>query len=162
MKVDAFFISELEKTLDNIDKGSLPPNDKLGKIGEKFVKEGIKYYFWEKGFCVGKVGNATFNIGGPYKPVAGGMGGIDFRLEFRYNGLPYDCYIEVKNWKHYSKLSPKTITTEILDRFIKNASQSGCNWILVMNKRNIPLMKQNLYFLLLILQIINLKILPID
>ena len=83
MKVDAFFINELEKTLDKIDKGSLPPNDKLGKIGEKFVKEGIKYYFWEKGFCVGKVGNETFNIGGPYKPVAGGMGGIDFRLEFR-------------------------------------------------------------------------------
>jgi hypothetical protein len=141
MKVDAFFISELEKKLLKIDNGSLPRNDKLGKIGEKFVKEGIKYYFWEKGFCVGKVGNETFNIGGPYKPVAGGMGGIDFRLEFRYNGTSFDCYIEVKNWSP-QKISKKKFDTEIKGRFTKNAPQSGCKWIITMNKRNVPLIQK--------------------
>jgi len=142
MNVDAVFIGELENHLLKIDNSSLPSNDKLGRIGEKFVKEGIKYYFWEKGFCVNKTGNDTFNIGGPFKPSSGGMGGIDFRLEFRYNGIPYDCYIEVKNWKHYTKLSPAMFNTEILGRFTKNASQSVCIWIVIMNKRNAPLIQQ--------------------
>jgi hypothetical protein len=142
MNVDAVFIGELENHLLKIDSSSLPSNDKLGRIGEKFVKEGIKYYFWEKGFCVNKTGNDTFNIGGPFKPSSGGMGGIDFRLEFRYNGIPYDCYIEVKNWKHYTKLSPAMFNTEILGRFTKNASQSVCIWIVIMNKRNAPLIQQ--------------------
>ncbi len=142
MNVDAIFIGELENLLKKIDSSSLPSKDKLGKIGEKFVKEGIKYYFWEKGFSVNKTGNDTFNIGGPYKPSSGGMGGIDFRLEFRYNGRPYDCYIEVKNWKHYTKITPTMITTEILGRFTKNAIQSGCVWILIMNKRNVALIQQ--------------------
>jgi hypothetical protein len=142
MNVDAFFINELEKKLMKIDNGSLPRNDKLGKIGEKFVKEGIKYYFWEKGFCVDKVGNDTFNIGGPYKPIKGGMGGIDFRLEFRYNQTSYDCYIEVKNWKHYTFISPSNFKTGILDRFTKNTNPIGCTKIVIMNQRNAPLIQQ--------------------
>lgn len=143
MQVDTFFISELEKNLLKIHNRNSSLKDRLGKIGEKFVKEGIKYYFWEKGLCVNTTGNDTFNIGGPFKPLAGGMGGIDFRLEFRYNGKSYDCYIEVKNWKHYTKLSPMTITTEILDRFTKNASRVGCRWIVIMNKRNVSLILQD-------------------
>ncbi len=142
MKVDAFFINELEKKLDAIDKSSLPQNDKSGKIGEKFVKEGIKYYFWEKGFCVHTIGNETFNIGGPFKPIQGGMGGIDFRLEFRYSGTSYDCYIEVKNWKHYTNIPPTMFNTEILYRFTKNAVPSGCVRIVVMNQRNSQLIQQ--------------------
>lgn len=156
MKVDSFFINELDNKLWNIFKTNLPLKDRLGKIGEKFVKEGIKYYFWKKGIAVNKTGNETFNIGGPYKPIPGGMGGIDFRLEFRYNNLPYDCYLEVKNWMHLKKGISQTIyDTEILDRFTKNANQPGSLWIVVINKRNVHFIRQRC-------KQKNIKIVPLE
>lgn len=156
MKVDTFFIRELEIKLLSIYHTNLPLPDRYGKIGEKFVKEGIKYYFWKKGFCVNKTGNETFNIGGPYKPVTGGMGGIDFRLEFRYNNISYDCYVEVKNWMHLKKgIPPAMFNTQILTRFTKNASQSGSISIVIMNKRNVHFIRQNC-------KQNNIKIVPLE
>jgi hypothetical protein len=140
--IDSKSIKELEKKLLKIDNSSLQQNNKLGKIGEKLVKNGIKYYLWGKGFKVRKTGNRTFTIKSQYKAGKGGVGGIDFRLEIRLYGKTYDCYVEVKNWKKY-KFIPKTMfDTEILGRFTKNANQKGCIWIVVMNKRNVHLIQK--------------------
>jgi len=143
LNVDRIFISELKKKLVKIDNKNLPQNDKDGKIGEKFVKEGIKYYLWEKNFKVRKKGNRVFSIKGHNKS---GPGGIDFHLKIRYSGKLHDCYVEVKNWKVYQFIPQKMFNTEMLDRFTKNANKPGVIWILIMNKANIGLINSRCWF----------------
>jgi hypothetical protein len=142
VSVDAYYITGLENELVNIDNSSLPSKDKLGKIGERFVKYGLKYYLWNKGFKVRSRGERTFKIEGQYRVTRSGVGGIDFRLQFVHSNKKYDCYVEVKNWAHYKRISNAMFNTEILSRFTNNASQSGCIWIVTMNKRNIPFIRQ--------------------
>ena len=85
MKVDTIFLNDLLARLVSIDnKQYRNQKDKDGDIGERFVKDCIKYYMWSKGFRLRKTGNRTFNIEGQYKVDKSGYGGIDFRLHFIY------------------------------------------------------------------------------
>ena len=155
VSVDAYYITKLELDLKNINSGSLPLNIKLGKIGERFTKYGLRYYLWERGFKVRNQGERTFKIDPQYRASTRGIGGIDFRLEFIYQRKKYDCYIESKNWGAYQKISKKTFDEEILDRFTKNANAPGCIWIVTMNKRNLHLINQRC-------QQNNIHILPLE
>ena len=113
--VDAYYISELEKELLNIYNKNLSINDILGEIGERFVKDGIKYYFFSKGFKVRKTGERTFKISGQYKVRKSGVGGIDFRLQYIHRGKRYDCYVEVMTREGFENeiLPPAGIEVEI-------------------------------------------------
>lgn len=134
MKVDPHFLNELLSKLIKIDNTNYSnPKDKDGDIGERFVKDSIKFYMWNKGFKLRDKGNRTFKIEEPPKK---GKLGADFPFSFIHNSKIYDCYIEVKNWK-VLPITPKTFQDEILDRFIKKAKQIGCRWIVTMNKGNI-------------------------
>ena len=95
VNVDAYYITDLENELVKIDNSNLPQKGKLGKIGERFVKYGLRYYLWSKGFKVRVRGERTFKIEGQYKASGSGMGGIDFRLQIEYNNTKYDCYVIV-------------------------------------------------------------------
>lgn len=134
MKVDPASLNDLLNKLVIINNKHYPnPKKKEGDIGERFVKESIKYYMWEKGFKLRSTGNRTFKIRGQYKAGKGGMGGIDFRFGFVHNNRRYDCYVETKNWNVYS-IAPTTFQTEILDRYYNNANQPGCIWVLTINQ----------------------------
>jgi hypothetical protein len=138
MKVEANYPSDLLSKLITINQKYYPnPRKKDGDIGERFVKDCVKYYMWNKGFKLRHSGNRTFKIEAQYRAGRRGMGGIDFRFGFVYNNLPYDCYVETKNWGVYS-IAPSTFQTEILDRYTKNASQAGCIWVLTINRGQIP------------------------
>jgi len=137
MKVEINYFNDLLNKLIRIDQTYYPnPKKKDGDIGERFVKDCVKYYMWNKGFKLRSSGNRTFKIEGQYKAGKGGMGGIDFRFGFVYNNRPYDCYVETKNWGVYP-ITPTIFQTEILDRFTKNSSQLGYIWILTINKGQI-------------------------
>lgn len=139
MKVhNSYLIDSLNKLIAIDNKNYLNTNDKDGDIGERFVKDSIKYYMWEKGFKVRSTGNRTFYIEEQYgSDKKRGNEGIDFRFGFVHNMRRYDCYIESKNWNVYP-ITPSIFKKEILDRFTMNANQLGCVWILTMNKKNIP------------------------
>lgn len=147
VKIDSEFIKELKKKLLEIDNSSLNRNNKLGKIGETFVKDGIKRTLWDKGFCVGIIGNNKFSIKEQYKVGEKGTGGIDFYLKFRVNGVKYKCFIEVKNWMKMRYITPDTFKEHILNRFEKHDKKNKRYRIVVINKRNIHLIsmecKQN-------------------
>jgi len=139
---DAYVDDLLKKLIDINNRHYNNQKDKDGDIGERFVKDCIKYYMWEKDFRLGESGNRIFSIKGQYKVEKSGYGGIDFRFRFVHNNRRYDCYVESKNWKKYKKIHYSTFTDEILDRFTKNTTQQRCKWIVTMNKSNIPLIEQ--------------------
>jgi len=120
VKIDNGFINELEKKLLKIDNSSLGDKNKKGKIGETFVKDGIKLTLWDKGFSVGRIGNNKFSIKEQYKAGREGMGGIDFYIKFRTNGIKYRCFVEVKNWMKMRYVTPDTFKEHILNRFEKH------------------------------------------
>jgi hypothetical protein len=137
VNVDAIYLNELLAKLIKINQTYYPnPKKKDGDIGERFVKDCVKYYMWRKGFKLRHSGNRTFKIEGQYRAGRGGMGGIDFRFGFEYNNRPFDCYVETKNWGVYS-ISPTDFQTEILNRFTRNANQPGCIWVLTINRGQI-------------------------
>ncbi len=156
MKIDQSYVDDLLNKLKAID-GKIYSNqkDKDGDIGERFVKDCIKYYMWEKDFRLYKSGNRTFTIEGHYKADKSGYGGIDFRFKFVHNKKSYDCYIESKNWDKYKQISPNTFKSEILDRFMKYANNPNCIRVVTMNKDNIPLIRSRCLNN-------NIHILPID
>lgn len=141
VKVDASFIKKLEEKLLKINNSNIGAVNIKGDIGEAFVKDGIKYCLWEKKLNVGKIGNNKFSIKEHYKSDKRGIGGIDFYLKFKVNGIRYSCFIEVKNWKKYTYITPKTFNEHILDRFTKHDSKKRHHRIVVMNKRNIRLIQ---------------------
>jgi len=156
MKVEKIYLDELLKKLKKIDKtyyGKV--TEKEGDIGERFVKDSIKYYLWEKGFKLHNSGNRIYDIeeqvGSDKKR---GKRGIDFRFSFKYNKIQHDCYVESKNWKK-RKIPPAMFQDEILDRFTKYANQPNVIWIVTMNKANISQISQNC-------NNHNIHILPID
>lgn len=138
MKVEVTYLNELLDKLITIDITHYSNiKEKEGDIGERFVKDCIKYYFWEKGFKLYSSGNRIFDIEeqiGSNKKK--GNRGIDFRFSFVHNNKQYDCYVESKNWKK-RKIPPAMFQDEILDRFINYANQPNVIWILTMNKGNI-------------------------
>ena len=104
MELDQVYVNDLLDKLKAIDsKNYSNQRDKDGDIGERFVKDSIKYYMREKDFKLRKSGNRTFTIEGQYKVGKSGYGGIDFRFRFVHNNKRYDCYVESKNWKKYKK-----------------------------------------------------------
>ena len=129
------FITILDRKLTKIDNSNLSYNDKTGYIGEAFIKDGIKYFLWERGFKVGKTGFKTFTIYGYNRYTRKHKGGVDFKLKIRYDKL-YNFYIESKNWKKYRYITYQMFKDEILDRFTQNASQKGWIRVVTMNKRN--------------------------
>ena len=156
MKLHQSYVDDLLGKLKAIDsKAYQNPNDKDGDIGERFVKDCIKYYMWEKDFRLYKSGNRTFTIEGGYKANKSGYGGIDFKFKFVHNGKLYDCYIESKNWDKYNQISPNTFKSEILDRFTNYANSPSCIRAVTMNKANIPLIQSRCLNN-------NIHILPID
>jgi hypothetical protein len=133
MKVDAIYLNDLLTKLITINNTHYPnPKKKDGDIGERFVKDCIKYYMWRKGFKLRHSGDRTFKIEGQYRAGRGGMGGIDFRFGFVYNNSPFDCFIEMKNWNVY-QISPTDFQREILNRFTQNTNATGCYWVLTIN-----------------------------
>jgi hypothetical protein len=143
MKVDTTYLNNLLNKLIKIDQKHYPnARKKDGDIGERFVKDSIKFYMWEKGFKLRDSGNRTFNMDEQVKANQRGMGGVDFQFDFEHNNKKYDCYIESKNWKKYQFIPNSMFNKEILDRFTKNANQPGCIWVVTMNKDNIPLISQ--------------------
>lgn len=143
VKVDSELISKLEKKLLEIDNSSLDDKNKLGKIGEAFVKDGIKITLWNKKLDIGRIGNDKFSIKEQYKADGKGMGGIDFYIKFRFNGVKYRCFVEVKNWMKMRYITPDTFKKHILDRFEKLDRRNKKHRIVVMNKRNIHLINKN-------------------
>jgi hypothetical protein len=153
MKVDTVTLNDLLTKLTNIDNTPyLNPLDKDGDIGERFVKDNIKYYMSKKGFKLRPSGNRTYYI---EKPPKKGKVGADFPFCFTHNNSLYNCYIESKNWKVYQFIPQKMFQNEILDRFILKANQHGSIWILTINQANIHLISQRC-------QQHNIFIVPID
>jgi hypothetical protein len=150
-KVDTYYITDLEYELIKIDNSSLGPKFKDGALGEKFVKYGLRYYFWSKGFKVRSKGERTFR----YKDNSKSLGGIDLRFWFNYNNNLFENYIEVKNWADHYSIPYSDFKSEILDRFTRNANQPGINWIVTMNVNNIKKISKNC-------QKYNIHIIPID
>ena len=156
MQVENTYLNELLNKLITIDQTPYGlVTEKEGDIGERFVKDSIKYYFWEKGFKLHNLGNRIFDIEeqiGSNKKR--GKRGIDFRFSFAYNGQKHDCYVESKNWD-IQKITNGTFNKEILDRFTNYANQQNVIWILTMNKANIAKIRHNC-------NTHNIHILPID
>mgnify|MGYP006282993175 CR=1 FL=1 len=156
MQVENTYLNELLNKLITIDQTYYGlQTEKEGDIGERFVKDSIKYYFWEKGFKLHNSGNRIFDIeeqiGSDKKR---GKRGIDFRFSFAYGKIQHDCYVESKNWKK-RKITNKMFKTEILDRFTNYANQPNVIWIVTMNKANKSEITQNC-------KNNNIHILPID
>ena len=134
MNVNAIYLKDVLNKLIKIDNTYYPNlRKKDGDIGERFVKDSIKYYMWEKGFKLRKSGNSSFKIKGQYKSGKGGMGGIDFWFVFVHNNKQYDCYVEVKNWNIFV-LTPTMFQEEVLNRFLMNVNQPGNIKILTVNR----------------------------
>ena len=156
MQVENTYLKELLKKLTNIDQTVYGNQlDKDGDIGERFVKDCIKYYFWEKGFKLNDSGNMIYDIEeqvGSNKKR--GKRGIDFRFNFKYNIIQHDCFAEAKNWKK-QKVSDKKFKSQILDRFINYAKNPNGIRIVTMNKANISEITNNCW-------IYGIHILPID
>lgn len=143
MKVDPAFIEKLEEQLNEIDRNIQPRDEKLGEIGEAFVKECMKYYLWERDYRLRLVGNRTFTIRTHFKKKEeDGIRGIDLYLKIRVNGWVYKCFIEVKNWAHYP-ISDNLFNDSILDRFKKHDRKNRRYRILIMNKRNVNDIENN-------------------
>jgi len=153
MKVDTVTLNDLLTKLTNIDNRTYTnPLEKNGDMGERFVKDCIKYYMSKKGFKLRPSGDRTYYI---EKPPKRGKPGADFPFCFTYNSSLYNCYIESKNWKVYQFIPQNMFQNEILDRFILKANQHGSIWILTMNQANIHLISQRC-------QQHNIFIIPID
>lgn len=153
MKVDAITLKDLLTKLIKLDNTTYTNSlDKDGDIGERFVKDSIKYYMSQKGFKLRPSGNRTYYI---EKPPKKGKQGADFPFCFIHNYCVYSCYIESKNWKVYQFIPQKMFQKEILDRFIKKANQHGSIWIVTMNHANIHLISQRC-------QQHNIFIIPLD
>lgn len=141
VKVDASYIKILENKLRKINNTIYQnPKKKAGDLGEAFVKDGIKYFLWDKGFKVGKTGYKTFTLYGFNRITKKFIGGVDFKLKINYN-TKYDFYIEAKNWNSHYKITNEMFNEGILDRFTKNANQPGWIWVVTMNKKNIHKIK---------------------
>ena len=125
--------------MEDINNEADARNDKLGKIGEKFVREGIELSLWESGynFDPNLNGNYTFDILPYFGANENNVGGIDFYLRIKDGNIVYHFLIEVKNWAHYKNISDDIFKDEILDRFKKQDSSHDKFWILTMNKRNV-------------------------
>lgn len=156
MKVEKTYLNVLLQkllTIDNTHYKNIRKKD--GKIGERFVKDSIKYYFWEKSFKLQDSGNRIFDIEGQFgSDRISGDRGIDFRFAFMYNYKQYNCFVEVKNWK-IQKISKQEFNSEILDRFINYANLPNVIWILTMHKGNISKITKGC-------QKHNIHILPMD
>lgn len=140
MKVDAVILNNLLNKLIAINNTYYAnPSDKDGDIGERFVKDSIKYYMYKKGFKLCSSGDRTYTI---WKPPKKGQSGADFPFSFTHNSTVCNCYIESKNWGVYKFIPPSRFNKEILNRFILKANQHGCYWIVTMNQANIPLIIQ--------------------
>lgn len=108
----------------------------LGDSGETLVEYGLKWFFWNKDFRLGKFRNQTFNLIRHYKAdKETGTGGIDFYLKFRTHWKTYRCFIEVKNWDDFVTgkgiVSNDRFKNQILNRFTDYDKHKLRHWILV-------------------------------
>ena len=110
---------------DEISKINYVKSDRsnyLGDVGELLVEYGIKWFFWNKGYRIGRFWNYTFKVIPHFKAnKVTKKGGIDFYLKFRFGWRTYRLFIEVKNWDDFVKtsgvVSNHRFKTEILDRY---------------------------------------------
>lgn len=74
-------------------------NVNLGDMAETLIEYGVKWFFWEKDFRIGRFRNKTFSLRKHYgADKTTGTGDIDFYLKFRISWRTYCIFIEVKNW----------------------------------------------------------------
>ena len=112
---------------DEIEKIKYDKNNRsnyLGDVGELLVEYGIKWYFWNRGFKIGRFWNYTFRVISQYKAdKTTRKGGIDFYIKFRYGWRTYRLFIEVKNWDDFVTgkgiISDGRFKSQILDRYTK-------------------------------------------
>ena len=146
-EIDAV-IRVVNRQLIKIYNSNQPLKQRLGDMGEVFVKYAIKQCLFDQGFRVGKRGSKTFTIYTHYKAKKKkrkkkDKRGVDFYLKFRDDtGKTYRCFIEVKNWKHYTKgIPPYMFNESILNRFVWYDIWVRRFWIVTMNKRNTKYIK---------------------
>lgn len=137
-EIDAV-IQVLNNKLALINNTNLSIQSRIGDMGECFAKEGVKQSFFDRGHILYYYGIRTFRVYKQINPTNKGRGGIDFNVDFTdSNGKNYECFTEVKNWKHYPKgIPPSMYQSEIKDRFANNDPNKNRYWILFMNKSNI-------------------------
>lgn len=119
----------------------------LGDMGEAIIEYGLKWFFWQKNFKLGKFKNNTFSLIRHYKAdKISGTGGIDFYLKFRMNWRTYRIFIEVKNWDDWLKypdphVSDERYNGQILSRFTDYDKMNLCHRVLVIQKGYISNLK---------------------
>jgi hypothetical protein len=70
------------------------------------------------------------------------QGGADFYLRVNYGGEIYRLLIEVKSWKKLAYCTDKMFRGKILDRYTSVDPEHLYCWVLAINKRNIPVLKE--------------------
>lgn len=133
------WVNEFLKYMQDINNEQNTRNNKLGKIGEEFVEEGIKLSLWEMGYNLDPNlnGNHTFDILPYFGANDNNVGGIDFYLRVTDDMRTHHFLVEVKNWAHYKNISDDIFKEEISNRFKKQDPNHDKFWILTMNKRNV-------------------------
>lgn len=131
------FLEEIER-VNNEDNTR---NNKLGKIGERFVEDGIKFSLAGRGYVFDPslTNDNTFDILPYFGADENNVGGIDFYVKVKHGGKIYEFLVEVKNWASYKNISDDIFDKEILDRFKERDPNHEMFWVLAMNKRNVPL-----------------------
>lgn len=156
-EIDAVVQILIKKCNKILIRKKLTPKQKLGNIGEIFVRYGLKQSFWNRGYKVEEQGINTFTIERQYRAYEGKKRGMDHHLIFTdKDGTTYKCLIEVKNWMHYKYgISDDMFKKEILKRFTKYDFFRRKCWILAINFRNIKYIEDRC-------KEHNINIVPID
>ena len=88
-------------------------NVNLGDMAETLIEYGIKWFFWEKDFRIGRLRNKTFSLIKHNKAdKITGTGGVDFYLKFRIHWRTYRIFIEVKNWDDWLSYPKPHVSNE--------------------------------------------------
>ncbi len=122
-------------------------NVNLGDMAETLIEYGIKWFFWEKDFRIGRFRNRTFSLIKHYKAdKITGTGGVDFYLKFRLGWKTYRIFIEVKNWDDWLSypnphVSDERYNDQILSRYTDYDKLSLCHRVLVIPKGYISNLK---------------------
>jgi hypothetical protein len=118
-------------------------NTVKGILGEKFVRYCIGHGLWKLGYCLDPSPHPrSYSLTLKYGCNATGHGGMDILLTMvDEKGVTHRVLIEVKNWKRYRYIPPKTFRNKILCRFRRVDATREYSWVLAMNIRNMPLIE---------------------
>jgi hypothetical protein len=109
-----------------------------GILGEKFLCYCVGHGLWKLGYCLDPIPHPrSYSLELKYGCNGTGHGGMDLLLKMvDRGGATHRVLIEVKNWKHYRYITPKTFRAKILERFQRVDAVHEYPWVLAMNTRN--------------------------